>query len=70
MFEDDLDLISQAFNNIGNTFGGNTRVALLAVAKEIRRLKRCKEEQESKERMKEIKKRTAAAKFDDDDIPF
>jgi len=70
MFEDDLGLLAQALRNVGNTFGGRSRLLLHAVAKEIKRLQRAQEQQEHKERMAEYKDKAKQRKIMDDDIPF
>ena len=75
MFEDDLDLIAQALDNAGRAFKGSTQSAFGSLAREIRRLKRCREQQISAARRQdaseELRRRQALGiPDDDDDIPF
>lgn len=72
---DDLDLISQAITNIGEKFGGNSKVLLSSLAKEIRRLKKWREDEAAKDRKRiyeqhRLYEKKMGQKHPDDDIPF
>lgn len=72
----DLELIVQALRNVGNTFGGRTKIVLHSLAKEIDRLvtvQRKEQEREFARRVREndkAKKIGAKLPYPDDDIPF
>lgn len=75
-FKDEVELVTQAFRNVGDTFKGNTRVLLHAIAKEIERLRRTKEEEDIREENRRWRENAKAQKagadlpYPDDDIPF
>lgn len=76
----DIALLLQAFENVGNTFGGNTKTLLHSIVREVKRLKRYEEDQinrEATQRFRDAQKEfKATGKWppgygsDDDDIPF
>jgi hypothetical protein len=71
-----IELLLQALENVGNSFGGNTGRVLLAVVREYKRLKRYEEDQETRRlraKQKEMEKEykiTGKWPDGDDDIPF
>lgn len=76
----DIELMLQAFENVGNTFGGNTKTLLHSIVREVKRLKRYEEDQinrEAAQRFRDAQKEfRATGKWpsgygsNDDDIPF
>lgn len=71
----ELEIVIQALFNEGNSFGGSTKLALHGVAKEIKRLKRVQEEQESRDKVRMLLMEAEERKMRgepnlDDDIPF
>lgn len=71
----DLEIVTQAFENMGDRFGGSTKTAFRSVANEIRRLKRVQEDQEHRATMARLLEASKGRKIrgepdPDDDIPF
>jgi len=75
-WDDDLDLIIQALSNVGNTFGGRSKILLQSLSKEVRRLKHVRVEQERRESIRRYRENERAKKvggelpYPNDDIPF
>lgn len=72
----DIEKLVQALENVGNTFGGNTKTLLHAVVKEFKRLERYEQDQENR-RLAQLQrdrekhyKATGKWPEGDDDIPF
>lgn len=76
MRSSDIDNLLQAFENVGNTIGGNTKVLLNSIIKEYRRLQRYEIDQENRRYAQKMRDREkhykATGKYPegDDDIPF
>ena len=71
----ELDIITQALFNQGDTYGKGsaTRMAFHGLAKEIKRLKRVQEDEETRERLRRFKENVKERKVrgePNDDIPF
>lgn len=77
-WDTELELVAQAASNVGDAFGAKsrTRVMMQALAREIRRLVRVREEQRILEFRRREKANAAAKKagaelpYPADDIPF
>jgi hypothetical protein len=73
-----LELVVQALNNVGETFGGNSKIMLKAVAKEIGRLHAAQEREAQREQTRkwraneEAKRHGAELPYPElnEDIPF
>lgn len=76
----DFELLMRAMENVGNTYGGNTKTLLHSIVREVRRLERYEADQEAKERTRLYnaakKEYEVTGKWpkgygdNDDDIPF
>ena len=74
--EQDLDLIEQALENVATTFGGRSKILLVALRREIKRLRHVQQEEKRREYLRrdrlnaKAKKLGAPLPYPDDDIPF